>query len=444
MAIDRAVARVRLRDLGSGGATHAEPGARNIAGDGDGGPAVDAEITLPPGMAKARTGSKGKARGRGTRASAAKAGRSDEREASEDEAGREALAVEVLDAPPPDEDEDDEDDTDDGDGPDDAAMAALAEVEVSDEDLDAIESDLQRRAKAAPKGSTALARRDPMAAYMAEVRQHPLLTRDEEYELAVRWFEHGDKEAGRILVTSNLRLVVKIAHEYRRAYQNLLDLVQEGNVGLVKAVQKFDPYRGVKLSTYSGWWIRAYILKYILNNWRLVKIGTTQNQRKLFFNLRKQRDALVAAGVDPTPERIAKALDVSPREVVEMERRMSSPDLSLDAPLGGDDGDGTRTRLDLIEDDFADPEDNVDAVEFKSLLQDKLMAFGAELDGRELEIFRDRLMSDEPTTLQELGDRWGVSRERARQIEKRMVLRLREYLQGELGDAVQIALGHEL
>ncbi|MCA9648682.1 MAG: RNA polymerase factor sigma-32 [Myxococcales bacterium] len=382
---------------------------------------------------------------KGSKASSRKTARG-KQDAPSEGAGREpapeseAVEVEVLDGPP----DDDSDEGDDG-GPseDELGQAALADVEVSEEDLDAIETELRRRARAAPTGSTALARRDPMAAYMAEVRQHPLLTRDEEYELAVRWVEDGDTEAARKLVTSNLRLVVKIAHEYRRAYQNLLDLVQEGNVGLVKAVQKFDPYRGVKLSTYSGWWIRAYILKYILNNWRLVKIGTTQNQRKLFFNLRKQREALVAAGVDPTPERIAKELDVSPREVREMERRMAAPDVSLDAPLGSDDGDGTRTRLDLIEDDFADPEDNVDANEFKSLLQDKLMAFGADLSGRELEIFRDRLLSDEPVTLQDLGTRWGVSRERARQLEKRLVLRLREYLQAELGDAVQIALGHE-
>ncbi|MEM6993813.1 MAG: RNA polymerase factor sigma-32 [Myxococcota bacterium] len=345
--------------------------------------------------------------------------------------------VEVVAGPPSGDDPE-------GDPEDDADIeSVLAEVEVSDEDLAEIQAELTRKtASAAPQGTTALARRDPMAAYMAEVRRHPLLTREEEHDLAVRWVEHGDEEAGRQLVTSNLRLVVKIAHEYKRAYQNLLDLVQEGNVGLVKAVKKFDPYRGVKLSTYSGWWIRAYILKYILNNWRLVKIGTTQNQRKLFFNLRKQRDALVAAGVDPTPERIAKELDVSTKEVVEMERRMSSPDMSLDAPLS-DDGDGGRTRLDLIEDDYADPEGTAETKEFKTLLQDKLLAFGADLTGREEEIFRDRLLSDEPVTLQELGDRWGVSRERARQIEKRLVLRLRAYLQGELGEAVQIALGHD-
>lgn len=330
---------------------------------------------------------------------------------------------------------------------DDDEIDALGEVEVSDADLELIERDLRtamgKRSAAAPEGSTALARRDPMAAYMAEVRRYPLLTREEEHELAVRWVEEGDREAGRTLVTSNLRLVVKIAHEYRRAYQNLLDLVQEGNVGLVKAVQKFDPYRGVKLSTYSGWWIRAYILKYILNNWRLVKIGTTQNQRKLFFNLRKQRERLQAAGIDPTPERIAKELDVSTKEVVEMERRMAAPDLSLDAPLTSDDNDGTRTRLDLMEDDFADPEDSVDAAEFKILLDSKLRRFGADLEGREREIFRDRLMNEDPVTLQELGDRWGVSRERARQVEKRLILRLRAYLHEELGDAVQVALGYD-
>ncbi|MGB1015761.1 MAG: RNA polymerase factor sigma-32 [Nannocystaceae bacterium] len=322
---------------------------------------------------------------------------------------------------------------------------ALAEVEpLTDDELAKIEAEIAtRRPKTRVKSSTALARRDPMAAYMAEVRRHPLLTREEEYALAVRWVEHGDTDAAKLLVTSNLRLVVKIAHEYKRTHHNLLDLVQEGNVGLIKAVNKFDPYRGVKLSTYSGWWIRAYILKYILNNWRLVKIGTTQNQRKLFFNLRKQQARLKQAGVDPTPARIAKELDVSEKEVIEMDRRLSAPDASLDAPLTNDDG-GSRTRLDMIEDAKGiDPEAGADQAEFKELLADKLRRFGADLKGRELEIFSDRLMSDEPVTLQTLGTRWGVSRERARQLEKRMVLRLRTFLQKELGDAVQIALGSD-
>ncbi|MCA9658451.1 MAG: RNA polymerase factor sigma-32 [Myxococcales bacterium] len=365
----------------------------------------------------------------------------------------EEIVVEVLPkgGEPGDEEETDDDagdevveaDADDG-------SEALADVEVSDDDLAEIERDIFRSGKGKGKGAgkaaastTALARRDPMAAYMAEVRRHPLLTREEEYDLAVRWVEDGDTEAAKKLVTSNLRLVVKIAHDYRRAYQNILDLVQEGNVGLIKAVQKFDPYRGVKLSTYSGWWIRAYILKYILNNWRLVKIGTTQNQRKLFFNLRKQRARLKAAGIDPTPEKIAEALDVSTAEVIEMERRMGAPDQSLNAPLSTDDGDSGRTRMDLLEDDQADPAADVEQSEFKEILGEKLRAFGATLKGRELEIFTDRLIADDPATLQTLGTRWGVSRERARQLEKRMVLRLRKYLQDELGDAVEIALGHE-
>jgi len=324
------------------------------------------------------------------------------------------------------------------------ADEVLAEVEAAtDVELDAIVRDYMSSAPAAPEGTTALARRDPLSAYMAEVRRYPLLTREEEYELAVRWVEHGDMEAAKRLVTSNLRLVVKIAHQYRRAYQNRRDLVQEGNVGLVKAVQRFDPYRGVKVSTYAAWWIKAYMLKYILSTWRLVKIGTTQSQRKLFFNLRKQQERLRKEGVDATPERIAKALDVSPAEVVEMQRRLAAPDLSLDAPVGSaDGGEGSRTRLDFVEDENDDPEDTVENAELRELLQEKLRHFGAELSGRELEIFEERLIADDPVTLQALGERWGVSRERARQVEKRMVLRLREYLQSELGDTVQVALGH--
>jgi RNA polymerase sigma-32 factor len=320
---------------------------------------------------------------------------------------------------------------------------ALSDVApATDAELKAIAVS-SRSGSATAKSSTALALRDPFAAYMAEVRQHPLLTREEEYELAVRWVEDGDREAARKLVTSNLRLVVKIANQYRRGYQNLLDLVQEGNIGLLKAVQKFDPYRGNKLSTYAGWWIRAYVLRHILNNWRMVKLGTTQNQRKLFFNLRKQQEALRKAGVDATPERIAEALDVSPKEVVEMQKRMGAPDMSLNAPLRSDDEGGGRTQIDLVEDEEGTPEESVGDAEFKDLLSTHLRRFGATLEGREAEIFGDRLMASEPVTLQTLGTRWGVSRERARQIEKRMVLRLRKYLQEQLGDAVQIALGHD-
>src|SRR5919106_4513591 len=155
-----------------------------------------------------------------------------------------------------------------------------------------------------------LTRRDPLAAYMAEVNRHPLLSREEEHALAVRFRQTGDFQAAYQLVAANLRLVVKLAHEYHRNPLSLLDLIQEGNIGLMQAVKKYDPYKGVKLSSYASWWIRAYILRFILNNWRLVKVGTTQAQRKLFFNLKKEKARLSAMGIDPTPAEIAQRLSV--------------------------------------------------------------------------------------------------------------------------------------
>jgi RNA polymerase sigma-32 factor len=294
-------------------------------------------------------------------------------------------------------------------------------------------------AKVSPS-TRSLAMYDPLTAYIQETRRYPLISREEEIELAKAYKEDGDLAAARQLVTANLRLVVKIAHEYRKAHQNLLDLIQEGNVGLVQAVQKFDPYRGVKLSTYAAWWIRAYILKSILNNWRMVKIGTTQAQRKLFFNLRKQKDELERRGIQPTADIIAKALDVSENEVVEMERRLAAPDLSLSAPLGKDES-GNRTFYDVLPEDDIPPDEQVASKEFRTILSEKLERFSRHLHGRDAVIYRERLMSDAPQTLKEIGDRYGVSRERARQLEKRLLGKLRDYLREEMGDAVEIAMG---
>ncbi|MBA3454794.1 MAG: RNA polymerase factor sigma-32 [Deltaproteobacteria bacterium] len=340
----------------------------------------------------------------------------------------------------PDQDEDAEDDGEkssenDGDVDPDLVEAAAAAVEAedaaSDEDGDV----------PVPKVSTrggSIARRDPMAAYMSEVRRYPLLTPEEEKSLATRLVEHGDTSAARKLIEANLRLVVKIAYEYRRAHRNLLDLVQEGNIGLIQAVGKFDPFRGVKLSSYAAFWIRAYILKFILNNWRLVKIGTTQAQRKLFFNLRKEREKLEQLGFQPTSKLLAEKLDVSEKDVIEMERRLSAPEASLDAPLGsGGDDEGTRTRLDYLPGDDR-PDHNVAQSQFSELLKGKLEAFAATLEGREQTIFRERWLTEDPLTLQEIGDRYQVSRERARQLEKRMLDRLKKYLEAELGSAVDI------
>ena len=283
----------------------------------------------------------------------------------------------------------------------------------------------------------ALSRRDPMAVYMSEVRRFPLLTPQGEHDLAVRLVEHGDHSAARKLVEANLRLVVKIAYEYRRAHRNLLDLVQEGNIGLMQAVSKFDPYRGVKLSSYAAFWIRAYMLKFILNNWRLVKIGTTQAQRKLFFNLRKEREKLEQLGFAPTAKLLAEKLDVTENEVIEMEKRLAAPEASLDAPMGSED-DGQRTRMDYLPSESARPDQAVANNEFATLLRNKLEEFAQELEGRDQHIFRERWLTDEPQTLQEIGDKYGVSRERARQLEKRMLDRLRKFLESELGSAVDI------
>ena len=317
----------------------------------------------------------------------------------------------------------------------DLVEAAAAAIET-EENVDELEEPPEP--KVSPRGGS-LARRDPMAAYMAEVRRYPLLTPEEEHALATRLVEHGDTSAARKLIEANLRLVVKIAYEYRRAHRNLLDLVQEGNVGLIQAVSKFDPYRGVKLSSYAAFWIRAYILKFILNNWRLVKIGTTQAQRKLFFNLRKEREKLEQLGFHPSTALLAEKLDVSEKDVIEMERRLAAPEASLDAPLGsGNDDEGSRTRLDYLPSDEDRPDRAVAQSEFAELLRGKLEAFARTLEGREQTIFRERWLTEEPLTLQELGDRYNVSRERARQLEKRMLDRLKKYLEAELGSAVDI------
>lgn len=327
---------------------------------------------------------------------------------------------------------------------DEAIMAEASGVQDDGEDEPEVEvvptaSVLKKtRAQGIPSKRKDIARRDPLDVYLQETKRYPLLTREEEHDLAVRLVEHGDTDAARTLVESNLRLVVKIAYEYRRAHQNLLDMVQEGNVGLMQAVSKYDPYRGVKLSSYAAWWIRAYILKFVLNNHRLVKIGTTQAQRKLFFNLKKERDRLQAMGFTADAAQIAKALDVREKDVVEMQKRLTAPDASFDAPLGAGDEDTTRTRHDIMEAGGLRPDEEVEASQFQNVLKEKLAIFADTLEGREETIFRERWLTEEPLTLQQIGDRYSVSRERARQIEKRMLGRLRVYLEKELGTAVDI------
>lgn len=287
-----------------------------------------------------------------------------------------------------------------------------------------------------PKSSSAITHFDPLQAYLREVQRHPLLTPDEEHSLAVKYTETGDVEAAATLVSSNLRLVVKIAYEYRRAYRNIMDLIQEGNIGLMQAVKRYDPYRGVKLSSYAAWWIRAYILRFVLNNWRLVKLGTTQAQRKLFFNLNKEKARLASMGIEPSSAEIAKRLNVEENEVVEMDRRLAAREASLDAPVGDTDGRPV-SRVELLPSATLGPDTQLAEGQFHSMVRDRMRDFRATLHNpKDTAIFDERLMAEDPLTLQELGLRFGISRERVRQLEARLLSRLREYLKSELGEAV--------
>jgi RNA polymerase sigma-32 factor len=284
-----------------------------------------------------------------------------------------------------------------------------------------------------------LVRYDPLRAYMAEVARHPVLSREEEHALAVRYQETGDVDAAYKLVASNLRLVVKIAHEYRRTAFQLLDLVQEGNMGLMQAVKKYDPWKGVKLSSYAAWWIRAYIIRFVMENWRMVKLGTTQAQRKLFFNLSREREKLLARGIDPTPRLLARNLQVEEKDVEEMAARMASEDVSLDAPVSAGDDDGRQSRLDRFADSAtAPPDERIADEELRRIFRDKLDTFARTItDEKERFIFEKRLLppdGEAPLTLQEVGDRFKLTRERARQIEAKLTARLREWLKSEIPD----------
>lgn len=315
----------------------------------------------------------------------------------------------------------------------------LLEAEIVEDEPAALGNSLElpQQAKLVANASetTALVPRDSLAAYMRDIQRYKLLTPEEERELAIRYAETGDVEAAKQLVTSNLRLVVKIAYDYRQAHRNLLDLVQEGNIGLMQAVKKFDPYKGVKLSSYAAWWIRAYMLRYILNNFRLVKVGTTQAQRKLFFNLRKEKARLEAMGIEPSPEIIAERLGVSESEVVSMDRRLSAGEASLDKPILSHEG-RSMSRLDLLESGDERFDEALAREQIENRLREKIYEFGEELTGKEKVIFEQRLLAEEPLTLQQIGDAEGVSRERIRQIEKRLIGKLRDYLGEEVGENV--------
>jgi RNA polymerase sigma-32 factor len=273
---------------------------------------------------------------------------------------------------------------------------------------------------------------DPLQLYLMEIKKYRLLTKEEEVELAVKVKEQNDPDAAYRLVTSNLRLVVKIAMDFHRYWtRSLLDLIQEGNVGLIQAVRKFDPYRGIKFSYYSSFWIKAYMLKFIMENWKLVKIGTTQTQRKLFFNLAKERDKLMAQGFFPEPKLLAERLDVKEEDIEEMTQRLGGGEVSLNAPIG--DG-GKEEYSSFIPDKTIDVDERLSEAEGRAILLKKLEQYRSRLSKKELDIFDNRIMADEPLTLQDFGDKYNISRERVRQIQAKIVSNIKKWLKEEISD----------
>jgi RNA polymerase sigma-32 factor len=274
--------------------------------------------------------------------------------------------------------------------------------------------------------------KNSLESYLTQINQFPLLTQEEEFKLATRYRKDNDIEAAQKLITSNLRFVVKVAFEYKSYEVKLLDLIQEGNIGLMMAVKKFDPYKGYRFISYAIWWIRAYIQNFIIKTWSLVKIGTTQAQKKLFYKIGKVRKALES---DPDNEKkydvLADDLDVAKEEIMEMEQRMSARDLSLDAPF---DEDHELTPLDLLQDGSVNQEEALIVEQEKKILETEVLDAMRRLNEKEAFIIRNRIMAESPLTLQEIGDHLRLSRERVRQIESEALKKLRK----EMGPSVSL------
>ncbi len=273
---------------------------------------------------------------------------------------------------------------------------------------------------------------DPLRVYMQEVNRFPTLTAEEEFDLARRYQNENDQEAAFKIITSNLRLVVKIAMEFQRKWmKNLLDLVQEGNVGLMKALQKFDPDKEIKFSYYAAFWVKAYILKFIMDNWRMVKIGTTQAQRKLFYNLNKEKQRLESMGITPDSETISDSLHVTRSDVDQMQQRMGLNDLSLDMPYGED---GETTPLNFIPALDTGTEDKILQEETASLLKEHIKEIEHKLNIKEKDLLENRLLAESPVTLREIGEKYGITRERVRQIESRLLQKIKNQMSDNIKD----------
>jgi RNA polymerase sigma-32 factor len=276
-----------------------------------------------------------------------------------------------------------------------------------------------------PRPSGSLARLDPLTAYLNEIRSYEDLTEEEEHELAVQYKETGDLKAAYRLATHNLTLVVKIAMTYRREWENMMDLIQEGNVGLMKAVQHFDPFRGVRLPAYASWWIKAYILKFILDNWRLVKVGTTNTRRKLLYNLRKEKARLEDMGIDPTSKNLAEHFGVDEKEIIDVEASLGAADVGMDTPTHPE---SALTPAQTISDDKSGHAEEVVEENFFHVLREKIDGFMENLKPVERDLIATRILSENPRSLKEIGEDYGVTREAVRQSEQRLLNKMKLYL----------------
>lgn len=316
----------------------------------------------------------------------------------------------------------------------------LADPLESEETSDADEAP-EKPALPAASGR-ALAPVDPFRRYLAEVRRYPPLSREEEQELARRYRETGDREALFRLVTANLMMVVRVARSFRRAARNLLDLVQEGNIGLLQAIERFDPELGVRLPTYAAWWVRAYMVKFLLDNVRLVRVGTTNARRKLLRNLAQEKRRLEEQGFDVGPKLLAEHFGVSEEDVVDVQAALDSHDVSLDAPIGGEE-DRTREEVFAAPEPEATVEEQVARRQLQQQAEEAIGRFKVSLNERERTILEQRVLSDDPLTLQALGDRFGTSREAVRQAEARLMKKLEAHLKEELGDLGTLRFGRD-
>ncbi len=313
----------------------------------------------------------------------------------------------------------------------------LHDIEIDEEDDEEFVQDITDSCDdadlPAPLPADSKGARDSLHLYLREISRFPMLKPDEDFELARKIQLYNDSDAAFRLVSSHLRLVVKIAMDFQRRWmQNVLDLIQEGNVGLMRAVNKFDPDKGIKFSYYAAFWIKAYILKFIMDNWRLVKIGTTQAQRKLFYNLNKERQKLITQGFDPDAAMLSERLDVTTEQVIEMEQRLDASDMSLDVPVG--DENGSISRMELLPALGPGTEDMLANSEIAAMLQERIQDITPLLNEKELMILNSRLLSEEPVTLREIGEKYQITRERVRQIEARLLQKIRVHLFKEIKD----------